>query len=611
MRLRISSALGTYFEASSMEIEMRSLCICTSAAVLYLYGPSVDAASFAYIPNTGDNTVSVIDTATSRVVATVPVGSAPVGVAVNLAGTRVYVVNQGDRTLSLIDTANNSVALAQTSLGLIPFGIAVDSAGTRAYVSNSGSNNVSVLDTEAGFGVTFVGVGNYPVGIAVNTESARAYVANQGSNSVSVIDTAALTVIHTVPVGTAPFAVALNATGTRVYVTNRGESALDIDTVSVIDTATNAVVATVTVGDEPMSIAVNPAGTRVFVANARGNNLSVIDTATNTVVATVAAGGTNPNGVGVNSTGTRVFVANTSSNSVSVIDTATNTVTATEPVGAGPYALGLFISGAGANPTQLKLAFPVVGSAGPYDARISSYFDHSAGPYQKDGKIFLYTGDYGACMNASGEYLGMEITKVDGNKPQKKADLALCKQLSAGVLKNDKGYLYAYLGDRDNSATYPPGSYLYYDGHPGYDYPEGNFIRAAAGGTLCLATPNNNSSAERRAKCPYDTDDINATNVTDAWEWEHAFYIVHPDSGGLSTWYLHASSLGLDIDALIALQGYAEVAKGQTVATIGDFFYGKKGGVGRHLHFEVRRGSDSPVDPYGWDESPALWEQRP
>jgi YVTN family beta-propeller protein len=38
--------------------------------------------AFAYVANKDSNTVSVIDTATNTVVATVPVGSAPIGVAI-------------------------------------------------------------------------------------------------------------------------------------------------------------------------------------------------------------------------------------------------------------------------------------------------------------------------------------------------------------------------------------------------------------------------------------------------------------------------------------------------------------------------------------------------
>ena len=46
------------------------------------------------MPNLFSNNVSVIDTATNTVVATVAVGSSPFGVAVNPAGTRAYVTDR-------------------------------------------------------------------------------------------------------------------------------------------------------------------------------------------------------------------------------------------------------------------------------------------------------------------------------------------------------------------------------------------------------------------------------------------------------------------------------------------------------------------------------------
>ncbi len=64
---------------------------------LALNGPAL-AAPFAYITNFNSGDVSVIDTATKAVVATVPVGSIPFGVAVTPNGAFVYVVNEGTAT---------------------------------------------------------------------------------------------------------------------------------------------------------------------------------------------------------------------------------------------------------------------------------------------------------------------------------------------------------------------------------------------------------------------------------------------------------------------------------------------------------------------------------
>ena len=66
------------------------------------------------------NTVSVIDTASNTVVATIPVGVNPVGVAITPDGTRAYVTNEGSNTVSVIDIATNTV-VATISVGASSF----------------------------------------------------------------------------------------------------------------------------------------------------------------------------------------------------------------------------------------------------------------------------------------------------------------------------------------------------------------------------------------------------------------------------------------------------------------------------------------------------------
>ena len=76
-----------------------------------------------YVANTGDNTVSVIDTALNLAMATVPVGHYPQGVAVTRDGSRVYVANTNDNTMSVIDTATNLVvATVPVGHGPLAFG---------------------------------------------------------------------------------------------------------------------------------------------------------------------------------------------------------------------------------------------------------------------------------------------------------------------------------------------------------------------------------------------------------------------------------------------------------------------------------------------------------
>ncbi len=271
------------------------------------------------------------------VVATVTVGSHPIGVAVNPTTNRIYVANYSSDNVSVIDGSNNTVALT-VSAGTSPCCVGVNSITNRIYVVNDSSGNVSVVDGANNTVIATVTVGTRPDGVDVNSTTNRIYVANHTSGNVSVIDGANNTVAATVTVGIQPYGVGVNPTTNRVYVANHTSN-----NISVIDGSTNMVAATVSVGSGPYGVGVNPTTNRIYVTNYNSGNVSVIDGANNTVVATVTVG-IRPSGVSVNSATNRVYVANNGNGNVSVIDGANNTVAATVAVGSGPYSDGVNVN---------------------------------------------------------------------------------------------------------------------------------------------------------------------------------------------------------------------------------------------------------------------------
>ncbi len=141
---------------------------------------------YAYITNYYGNTVSVIDTTTNNVKATVNVGTSPFGVAINPAGTKVYVANYRSDTVSVIDTATNSVT-ATVDVGSRPVGVAVSPDGSKVYVTNELNQTVSVIDTATNnVTATVTNVGSYPFGVAVSPDGTKVYLTSE--NGVSVID---------------------------------------------------------------------------------------------------------------------------------------------------------------------------------------------------------------------------------------------------------------------------------------------------------------------------------------------------------------------------------------------------------------------------------------
>ena len=77
-----------------------------------------------YVSNGKDATVSVIDTATNTVIATIPVGKRPWNMAITPDGTKLYVANGRDGTVSVIDTIGNR-KLKDIAVGEAPWGVVI------------------------------------------------------------------------------------------------------------------------------------------------------------------------------------------------------------------------------------------------------------------------------------------------------------------------------------------------------------------------------------------------------------------------------------------------------------------------------------------------------
>jgi YVTN family beta-propeller protein len=77
-----------------------------------------------YVSNGGDGNVSVIDTASNKIVATIPVGQRPWNMALTPDGSKLYVANGRSNSVSVIDTANR-VKLRDIAVGKLPWGVVI------------------------------------------------------------------------------------------------------------------------------------------------------------------------------------------------------------------------------------------------------------------------------------------------------------------------------------------------------------------------------------------------------------------------------------------------------------------------------------------------------
>ena len=224
----------------------------------------------------------------------------------------------------------------------------------------------------------------------------------------------------------------------------------------------------------------------------------------------------------------------------------------------------------GQTPATFTLTFPIDGLS-PYNARVTSVLDHTVfanNPikfYTKDNVIRAFDGETGdqACK-----------------------DIAITKTYSIRGCRSETGA--PFLAGILNYTGGGEATYLWYDGHPGYDYgiPKNTLLLSTAPGKLYKATK----------------DLVNGPSKGSAWNKFHTFYIDH--GNGYSSWYLHASNLLPEVETEIRKKGYAEITeKKKPVALSGDT--GVKGQP--HLHFEVRKDGfdhENVIDPY----AKKLWE---
>ena len=309
----------------------------------------------AYVTNERDGTVTVIDTATDRVVETWRIGGRLRGVRLSKDGRTVYVASSTpagkpydprENHAAAIDAATGRV-VATYEVGTDPEQLAVLPDGSRLYASNEDAGTATVIDLKTGKTLATLVVGVEPEGVTASPDGRWVYVTAETSNTVSVIDTNRDAVASAFMVDARPRDSAFSPDGARAYVTTEIGR-----TLVVVDTSTHTALRRVPVpnsagGVKPMGVAVSPDGRRVYVATGRGRTVVVFDAETFEVVAEVPTG-QRAWGLAVTPDGRKVYAACGGSdvkapgaNEVTVIDTATNTVRGSIKAGDGPWGVAI------------------------------------------------------------------------------------------------------------------------------------------------------------------------------------------------------------------------------------------------------------------------------
>jgi YVTN family beta-propeller protein len=206
----------------------------------------------AWVANIGDNTISIVDTGTFRILGTIAVGKGPTGLTFSRDGRFAYVSNQGDKTVEVIDTTSHRV-LKAIPVGTNPHFLVLGPDG-RIWGTNTGGTDIYVIDPATQDKVGAINVGPAPQQIAFGfkgLQGPNAYVTVAGLNRVVVVsaDPSNLRILEQIDVGQRPNGISNNREGTRLFVVH--ETSNDL---KVIDTGSSSVLATVPVGRKPIRV---------------------------------------------------------------------------------------------------------------------------------------------------------------------------------------------------------------------------------------------------------------------------------------------------------------------------------------------------------------------
>ena len=225
---------------------------------------------FIYIVCSVSNTVIVIDLS-FNIVATIPVGVRPVGIAFNPTNLYVYVANLVSNTTTVIH-AELLVEILDSPfpVGHNPIGIGIQLVNGDIYFTNAEDDTITVYNNTNELVTTIAGVGQYPVSATYNPANNTMYAVAMESNLVYLIETVTYTVVGSITTGTSPFNSFFNTFNNFLYIQNT------VDNTFTIIKPDNTLVANTSVAELNIGGTYNVFNNSIYVSDTLNNTINVL-----------------------------------------------------------------------------------------------------------------------------------------------------------------------------------------------------------------------------------------------------------------------------------------------------------------------------------------------
>ena len=236
--------------------------------------------------------VSLIDVPSGKVVSKIDIGegSKPHGLK-SLRDGRLLVTAEGRKELVVVDPRGNKVLARYPTGRELSHLVTASPDGHRAYVTSLTPGSVTVIDLQAGKVVKDIPTGKGAEGLDATPDGREVWVANREANTITVIDVAMLAPVFTIRGSEFPIRVKIAPDGRTALATFTGTG-----DVRVFDTATRVEKSRIAIGRDavagsetrvfqkrfgsspaPVGLLIAPDGKRAFVSAGHADVVAVID----------------------------------------------------------------------------------------------------------------------------------------------------------------------------------------------------------------------------------------------------------------------------------------------------------------------------------------------
>lgn len=269
----------------------------------------------AYVANSGDGTVSVVDLVSLSVRATISVGAGPASVRAHPTRKEIWGVSSSGGYAWILDTQTNQV-VARIPVGAAPYSLDFSPDGQRAYVAASGADMLTAIDCDSRKVIATAKTGRAPWNVRPSDDGNFVAVANRDDATLEIFNAEDLAPGPKVPVAAQPAQIVISKDSSTAFV-----EALGTNQISVVDLKRGLLLGNLPLPGKPSQMLLKPDGGELYVLVPEAHELVIINTWTHEVVETVVVGSLPMRGA-ISSDGAMLYIADAAAGHILALETA-------------------------------------------------------------------------------------------------------------------------------------------------------------------------------------------------------------------------------------------------------------------------------------------------